>query len=483
MFRRILPAACLLVMWALGAAPSAQAADVVRAAFTVTVSRSTLGADDIDVEFRVSGTGLNDGTLTQPITGAAPIAMTQDGADLVITDTFANEGELTTFLPSGNYVLRLNGDAIQATLVYARPAVPSPAISAPTAGGKVPPGAVEVVFTACAVCNLSGDSVAAELLDGAGATLDDETLTASATRWTPQGNGGALALPEDSQFVARVAHTALREATTAVSDDDGSLVFAHAFAQADEVDFETGFSRPAGHVCIAANYAAAPQGCAIVNDAALQVLDTSGVFATQIAGHDVALTLSLAANGALRGSATADLDDDGPPETSTSSVKGRLTGKKGALRSQVAYALRNPSLSAKLEVKLRETLSIAGNTRDSEQRASGKIGTTKIKETATASGALPFAAQGWLLEFDVDAQAAVDNGVLTLAGGRSFPLTGKHKFKLGSGLSSVKLRSAPKGIRIELSRVTFDDATSPLGVGGGSLRPRILGQSARVALP
>ncbi len=483
MFRRALLSAFLLPMAPLAAATPAQAADVVRASFTVTVSRSTVDADAIDVEFRVTGTGLNNGTLTQPIAGAAPITMKKDGQDLVITDDFDNEAELAAFLPSGNYVLRLNNDAIQATLAYARPAVPSPAISAPSAGGTIAPGPVEVAFTACPLCNLSGDSVVAELATGAGATLDDETLTASATRWTPQGVGGALSLPEDSAFLARVTHTALREATTSVTDDDGNLVFAHTFAQSDEIDFETGFSRPAGHVCIATSYAAAPPGCTIVNDADLQVLDTSGVFATQIAGHDVALTLTLAANGALGGSASADLDDDGSAETTTSSVKGRVTGKNGAVRSQVAYALSNTALAAKLKVKGSEALSIASNTRDARQRATGKIGTTKVSETTTATGALPFAPQGWLLEFDVDAQAAVDNGLLTLEGGRSFPLTGKHKFKLGSGLSSVKLQSAAKGVRIELSRVRLDDATSPLGVSGGALSPRILGQAAKVTLP
>lgn len=483
MFRTELHSAFLLLTSSLALATSAQAADVATVALDVTAARSSLVSDGIEVEFRVTGTGLNNGTLTQPITGALPITLQKVGADLVLTDEFANMSELNTFLPSGSYLLRVNNDTIEATLAYARPAVPSPAISSPNAGDTVAPGSVEVEFTACPVCNLSGDSVAAELEDDAQASLDTETLTAAATSWVPQGVAGALELPEDASFVARVTHTAHREATVPVTDDDDNLVFSHDFVQSDEIGFDTGFSRPEGHVCIAANYTAPPLGCAIVTDPLLQVLDTTGAFATQVAGHDLEITVSVAANGALSGSATADLDDNGSLETSSTPLKGRLSGKLGELRSLLAFALNNSALPAKLKLSQSDRLSIPDATIASTLRASGAIAGTKIKERTSTSGALPFTPHGWLLEFDVGAGAAVQNALLTLESGRSFALTGKTKFKLSSGRSRVKLRSTPKGVRIGLRKVRFDDSTSPVGVTGGGLRVRVLGQSAKKLLP
>ena len=340
-----------------------------------------------------------------------------------------------------------------------------------------------IQFAACAVCNLTGDTVTAELEDGAGTLLDQELLTASTITWTPQGASGPLALPEDSDFVARVTHRAVREATATVNDDDGNLVFSHAFVQSDEVDFATGFARPVGHVCVAASYAAAPPGCALVPDVGLQVLDVSGVFAGLVDGHTVEVTLAHAANGALTGSAAADLDDDGTPDTNTPSIRGRVRGKNGEVVSRYGYALANPALAAKLKLKVREDLSIAGNTRAARQRATGAIGSSKVKETTTVSGALPFAPLGWLLELDIDGQGGVSNAVLTLEGGRSFALTGSDKFKLGSGRSRLKLSSSDKAVRVALKGVSLDDATSPLGVSGGTLKRRALGQSAKALLP
>ena len=483
MFRNSLPAICLLLMTHLAAATPAQAIDVATVRLDVTIARSSLVSDDITVALRVVGTGLNNGTLTQPIAGAVPIALTKDGADLVLTDDLSNEAELNTFLPAGNYVLRLNNDTVQATLVYARPLVPSPAISEPDAGDVVPPGPIEVFFTACPVCNLTGDSVKAALEDDQAVTLDEETLTSTSVSWIPEDAAGDLALAEQSAFVARVSHTAVQQANTAATDDDSTLVFTHQFVQSDEVDFETGFHKPEGHFCLAANYAAPPSGCELLTDPLLQVLDTSGVFSTQVAGHDLETTVSVAANGALSGSATADLDDNGSQETSSTPIKGKLSGKNGELRSKLAFALNNTALAAKLKLKLSDMLSIPGNTLAHTQAASGSIGTTKIKETTPTSGALPFAPLGWLLEFDIDSAGSVQSALLTLEGGRSFPLTGTNKFKVASGASSLKLQSAATGIRIALKKIALDDTTNPMGVSGGSVTTRILGQSGSATIP
>ena len=54
-----------------------------------------------------------------------------------------------------------------ATIAYQRPLVLSPAISKPDANETVPPGPVEVRFTACDVCNQAGDSVTGLLEQGA----------------------------------------------------------------------------------------------------------------------------------------------------------------------------------------------------------------------------------------------------------------------------------------------------------------------------
>ncbi len=474
----------LLLMTHLAAAAPAQAVDVATVSFDVTIARSSLVSDDITVEVRVIGTNLNNGTLTPPTVGATPITLKKDGADLILLDkSLRSEAELATFLPTGSYLLRINNDTVQATLVYARPSVPSPDISKPAAGSTVAPGPIELQFAACPVCNLVGDSVKAALEDDLGVVLDEETLTETSASWIPKDAVGDLALPEASAFVARVTHTALRQANTPATGGDNSLVFSHRFVQSDEIDFETGFHSPAGHVCLAANYSAPPAGCKMLTDPLLQILDPSGSFSTQVAGHDVDYSVSVASGGALTGSATADLDDDGMNETSSAPIKGKLRGKSGALRSKLSIALNNMGLTAKLELKLSDVLSIPGNTLAHTQGASGSIGTTKIKETASSNGALPFAPLGWLLEFDIDSLADVANALLTLEGGRNFPLTATNKFKFASGLSSMKLQSVDKGIRIDLKKLTLDDATNPVGVTGGGVSARILGQSATATLP
>ncbi|MBM4385226.1 MAG: hypothetical protein FJ091_17890 [Deltaproteobacteria bacterium] len=480
MFQRFMLLGLALLCSLLSTWTHAQGANIANVRVEVTIARTSLGPDDLDFELRVTGSGLVDGTLTPP--NAAAVALTRSGADLVLTDSFANEAELSSLLPNGTYQLRVNGGALTASLVYTRPSVPSPAIAEPGVGAVVAPGSVQIVFSACAACNLVGDSVVAEIEDGQGALLDDETLTASSTTWTPQGASGPLLLPERAEFVARVTHTAIRQANVTTNDADGTLLFSHEFVQSDEVDFETGFERPQGHVCLAANYTAPPAGCTILTNAELQVLDSSGVFTAQVAGHDLEYTLAVAASGALSGNAAADLDDDGSLETSAA-LRGRLRGTRGDVRSRIAFALENAALSAKLKVKQVERLSIVGGTVTGTRRAKGAIGATKINEETPTNGPLPFAPLGWLLELDIDGGEPVQNALLTLEGGRSFALTGKHGFRVASGASSFKLRSAGKGIRLALSKVALDDSTAPLTMTGGALRTRVLGQSARASVP
>ena len=75
------------------------------------------------------------------------------------------------------------------------------------------------------------------------------------------------------------------------------------------------------------------------------------------------------------------------------------------------------------------------------------------------------------------------DGLLTLQGGRSFALEGTSKFNVASSLSSLKLQTADKGIKIQLKKVLLDDAASPPAVVGGDLAYKILGQSGKAEVP
>ena len=486
MFRSSLPCAFLLLMALLAAAAPAQAVvDIDAVTLEVTIARSSLVSDQITAELRVTGTDLNNGTITVPILGAPPIPLQKDGPDLFLDDSFRNLAELDAVLPNGTYVLHVNNGTVVANLLYSRAAVPNPAISQPDAGQTLPPGPVELLFMNCAVCSLAGDSVEAVLEDDMAVVLDADTLTSADTDWTPDDDMGSdLQLPELSAFVARVTHTDLQQANVVPSSGpDDLFVFNFPFVQSDEIDFETGFHTPAGHFCLAANYPAPPPGCKILADPLLQVLDMSGMFSTQLTGLDVDYTVVVESSGALTGSATADLDDIGSQETVTPEIKGKLSGKSGELKSKLSFALENPGLLAKVKLSLGDVLSILGNTISTTQKNSGSIGATKIKEEILSNGALPFTPLGWLLEFDVDAGTEVANALLTLEGGRNFSLSGTNKFKFASGESSLKLQSVDKGIRIGLKKLVLDDTTDPVGVTGGEVSPRILGQSGKATIP
>jgi hypothetical protein len=479
----------LLSAAALAAAgPAAAVVDVEEVTLTVTVATTTIGQDQITVELRVSGTDLNNGTITLPSAPSTPVALDVDGADLVVVDDVASLAELNALWSNGNYVLRINNNTAQATIPYARPAVPNPAISQPDSG-VIPPGPIEVLFEPCgSICSGLGESVEAVLEDDMAVVLDEDILTSNTDSWTPDDDmGGALDLPEASAFVVRVTHTAVDQDDVAVAgdDDDGNLVFTGTFVQSDEVDFETGFNPPSGRFCLAANHPAPPAGCTTLADPALQLFDLTGLaVATQVDGHDVDYTLSHDAGGNLGGSATADLDDNGPNETGPAPIKGKLKGGDGEASSKLSFSLENAGFLAKLKVSVSDTLSIPGNQLDRVQRASGAINGVKIKEEASATLALPMPL-GWLLEYDLAADGTVTNAVLTLEGGRSFPLSGANKFNLASNESSLKLSSDPKGLSISLKGLGLDDSANPdpMAITGGDLSYKALGQSGRATLP
>jgi hypothetical protein len=359
----------------------------------------------------------------------------------------------------------------------------------------VAPGPVELKFKSCTidgtpdgapVCNLSTDSVEAVLENNSNVVLAQQTLTSTSDSWIPQGVGGDLQLAEQSTFVASVTHSASREANTlATGDDDLSLLFSNTFVQSDEIDFDTGFGAPAGSLCLAASYDTSPPpvGCTILSDPLLQVLDASGMYVTQVDGHEVDYTISVADKGTITGSATADLDGNASQETGPAPIKGKLSGKSGEVKSKLSFTLENTAPSAKVKVKISDEYSIPSNSFEGKQTASGKINDVKVKEEVPSSGPLLLPPLGWVLQLDIDSSGVVSNAVLTLESGRSFPLSGTNKFKFASGESSLKLQSGDKGVRMDLKKIRLDDATNPMGISGGDVSPRILGQKAKTTIP
>jgi hypothetical protein len=133
-----------------------------------------------------------------------------------------------------------------------------------------------------------------------------------------------------------------------------------------------------------------------------------------------------------------------------------------------------------------DEISLAGDVLNREQRASGTIAGLKIKEESSSSESpLPVAPLGWLLEYDLGADGAISNAVLTLEGGRSFPLTGTNKFNFSSNQSGVKLQSEPKGVSVTLKKLGLDDSPSPapMAITEGQVSYRALGQSGGATLP
>jgi hypothetical protein len=472
-----------LLVGSAGAAP-ALAADVNDVFFTVTIARSSEVADLITAEIRVQGAQLNNGTITFP--GAAnPTPLVQDGADLALGLEFDSEAQLASLFPAGNYVLRVNNGTVEATIAYEqRPPVPSPDISQPGAGEALPPGALEVLFTKCADCNLTDDSVEARLEDGAANELASETLTSADESWVPpDGMGGDFALPENGEFLVRVTHTAVRAKNVNVTGNDEPIFkFSPIFVQSDEVGFRTGFAPPMGDFCVTVNDPLPAAGCAVLSDPALSLLDTSGVVDTSVAGHDVEYTFTVGPKGDITGNAMADLDDDGSAETA-GAIKGKLKGKGGEAKQKLSFPLVSEALAARLKLSVSDELSIPLDSLTRVQKASGSLGGVKVKEETPTGGALPVAPQAWRVTFSIDGQSLVQNAVLTLEQGRSFPLEGSHKFNLKKNLSNLKLQTADKGIKIQLKKVVLDDEAAPPTVVGGGLGYKILGQSGKADVP
>jgi len=485
MFRNPLRSSLRLLMavTSLAAAMPVFAADVNDVSLEVTIAKSSEADDEYTVELRVQGTDLNNGSITFP----SALGTVQLGDDLAHGISFDSEAQLASLMPAGNYLLSVNNGTITATIAYARPPVPSPDIEQPNPGQVVPPGPVEVLFTACPVCNLTGDSVTGLLTDAALTELANDTLTSSDDAWTPSdGVGGDLLLGEGGEFLAKITHTAVRQGNVAVTGEengaDDLLLFTHTFVQSDEIGFQTGFAPPAGAFCLVVNDPTPPAGCSPLDDPAHSLLDTSDTVLTSVAGLDVAYTFTVGPKGELTGNGMADLDDNGSLET-VGAIKGKLKGKAGELKQKLSFPLANEGLLAKLKVSVSDVLSVPGDSLERVQKASGNLGDMKVKEETTSNGALPVAAQGWQVNFTVTAEGEVEAATLTLESGRSFDLVGTQKYNFAKNLSTLKLETADKGIKIQLKKVELDDEVAPPAVVGGDLSYKILGQSGKASLP
>jgi hypothetical protein len=465
------------------AAPALAAPNVTAVSFTAQIEGRQGSSPDVSAEIRVQGTELNNGTITLP-GPVGPFPLSPDGADLVVDFDFVNEAALDSAFGAGTYALSLNNGTITANIGYeARPPVPSPDISSPGADEVIAPGPAPVLFTACPVCNLSNDTTLGRLEDGAETDLASETLTESDTSWIPDdGMDVDLQLGEGGDFVAIIVHTAVREKNVPANDDDGGFPFSGVFIQSDSVAFETGFETPVGDFCIVVNLADPPAACGLVSDPIFSVLDTTGMISTTAAGLTVDYTIEVDSRGRITGEAMADLDDDTTLET-TAPVKGKLKGKNGEAKQKVGMKLQNDGLAAKLKLTVKETLSGVLDSLVGTQKASGKLGDVKVKEEmATDVSPLPIPAQGWQVDFVLDGSDTVESATLTLEGGRSFPLMGTSKFNLSKDLSTLKLQTEDKGIKIQVKKLGLDAEASPK-LTGGDLGYRILGQKGKVSLP
>jgi hypothetical protein len=466
------------------AAPALAQPDVTAVSFTAQIEGSQGTSPDVSAEIRVQGTEINTGSGTITFPGDLVFPLSDDGGDLVATFVFANEALLDSSFGPGTYALSLNNGTVTADIVYeARPNVPSPDISSPGAGEVIAPGPVEVLFTACNVCNLTNDTVEARLEDGAEAELASESLTDTDTSWIPDdGMDVDLELGEGGDFVAIITPTAVREKNVAANDDDGGFPFSSIFINSDSVAFETGFETPTGDFCLVANLESPPAECGLLDDVMFSIFDTTGMISTEVMGLSVDYSVEVDSRGKITGEALADLDDDTTAET-MGPVKGTLKGKAGEAKQKVSMKLQNDGLAAKLKLSVKETLSGVLDTRVGTQKASGKIGDVKVKEEVpTDASPLPIPPQGWRLDFVLDGSDTVESATLTLEEGRSFPLEGTNKFNLKKNLSSLSLQTEDKGIKIKIKKLGLEAEATPK-ITMGDLNYRILGQKGKTSLP
>jgi hypothetical protein len=464
------------------------------------------GTNGSDTVFRVTveitGTEIATATLTRGGATPEPIPLTCNvPTSCTATQSLPNQAALDALLPTAatSYTLNLTAttgtplSALTDTFSFARPAVPSPAISAPAPGSTVDPGEVVVTFSACPDCNAATGAVLLE----SGSQIDAKPdLPATSTSWTP-----AVAVPANASLSAEITHaTGGVQNLTADGEEGGTeddpYVFTHAVTHSDSVAFQTGFAAPVGDFCIVVNDAVAdavdPTGCTVIEAPAAGIFDSTGSYQTTAAGIAVQYELQLTPKGRLSGIAGADLDGDASFET-PGEVSGRLKGKEGRLRERSRLRFDGGTSDTRFKVRIGEeaelsTIVLPGMDDLAwlvEQKTRGKANGAKLSERTTDTRTSPDAFTGWRLSFTLTGSDGPISGRLDLASGASVALTGKQGFDSGANRSDVQLQSegAERGIRVRVKRLEIDTTAAPASITAGALRFRAFGQNGSALLP
>jgi hypothetical protein len=451
------------------------------------------GPTTILARFVVRGSGFTAVSVTPPGSTMAQMVPLM-GSEFVLEQSFADETELDTGLPTGDYFLQAqlgSAETATATLSYQRPDVPSPAISQPTHRSVVLAGSVRAEFEPCADCILSGDSTVATL-EQDGTSLATQTLAKGAAEWVPSDAAGPLQLPPTSGFTLAVVHTASRPVAVTPSSGD-PFTFRSIFSRSDEVQFSTGFLPPEGNVCLVVNdperklYDPANETCTVVSDSLRGILDVGGTSSVVAAGLPIRYELALSPGGRLSGIAAADLDGDGTSETHVP-VQGRLRGSGGRLRQTLRFSLEGGPFVAgtSLRVSILERALLADQVKTRKQTTKGDLLGAPVSETLQDADSIEDLPAAWRLDFALSGGGGrISGATLELLGAtpllpnRKVSLSGRHRFSFEFDRTNVRLSSAggDKGVKIEANGLRFNEAGT---ISRGEIRWRAFGQAGRL---
>jgi hypothetical protein len=487
----------LLVTW-LALLPGAAQAQLDLATVELEVAiDGTAGVDTLfQVTVRITGTDIASASITT--TGQPPLAIPCPSAtECTTTQNLANQAALNALIPTTatNYKIDPVGSedgapTLTDTFSFARPVVASPAISEPLNGTSVDPGQITIRFVACGTCNAATRGTV--LQDGS--PFEERlNLPASSTSWLP-----TMPFPANSSFTAKIEHAT--ESTQnqtadgpAAGTDDDPYTFTSRVSHSDMVDFMTGFASPEGNFCIIVNDPTMTlfdtgdcDGLAYVEAPASGVFDPSGMYALTAAGIPVLYSVQMNPKGKLTGIADADVGDDGSFET-PGELKGRLKGKDGRLRQKTKMRFDAAS-DTRFSVGLRETaqlLSLASSPDLDwlvDQKTSGKVAGTKVKERSTSTRTVPDAVTAWKLAISLSGSSGSTLGSVELASGLAVALTGKLNFDTADNDSDVKLQSqgAERGVRVRVKNLVIDSTQTPARLASGDVRFKGFGQRANV---
>lgn len=501
--RKLLPSLSLLLLSLLpGAARAALAIETLVIAVEV---EGTKALDNVfEVTFTVTGTELGQATVT-PEGGSAVVLSCSGGVSCTTTQVLASQAALDALLPTTakSYTVTLTGLAgappptVTDTFSFARPSVPSPAISAPVHDSTtVTPGLVEVLFTACPGTSCSLDSLAS-LLEGT-TLLEGALLPVGETSWEP-----ATELETATLYTVQLTHQTggmlnLTADGVGGGTDDDAYVLTFSVQHSDRVSFTTA-DPPTGSVCILVNDSGTldTSDCDVVShvdDSGSGILDTSHACTTEAGGIPIEYAFQLAPNGAFLEGATAEFDGITVP------MKGRLRGRDGVLRQRHA-ARFDDGAGTRLALRIREEATLtnlSSLTWTVEQSLRGKGPLGKVDDTTVTQRMQPPPPMppappspacndgplslGWKLRFELEGIEGSAFGSFEREGGEPISLAGGQRFDPLTNEASVGLESAGanRGVRLRIRRFTIDEGTLE---ASGVIHFRAYGQSGTLVLP